>query len=907
MNGFLTFLFLGLGVGAIYALLAQGIVLIHRGSQVVNFSQGAVALVGASVFAGLRSSLPSWLAAAIGIVICAALGLVLHLIMQRLAGASELARVVATLGVMSVLEGGVSLVYGSQLRFASPILPSGAWHFAGAQLPWDRAGLVLIAAVITVVLWLVYSRTQFGLRTLAVSENRRSLGALGWNTGAISAANWVIGSVLAAGAGILVAPVTGVEPSAMMLLVIPALAAGAIGSFNSFPLALTGGLAIGALQSEATRISQVSGLDDAIPFLVVLIVVLIKKDVLGSRLSGSLRLPRLGDGRLRPFSLIICTTLAIGSLWFFSASWDSSVSLTMASAVIAISLVVLTGYTRQLSLGQYAMAGLGAWIATRLAALYGWPFLLVLIIGIVAVVPAGMLFALPALRARGVILAVVTLGLGIALQSLIFNNPSLTGGPITGTVVKAPDLFGLNISPITHPQRYAVVTIVAFIAVGLIVRNIRRSGSGRRLLAVRTNERAAAALGISVTGAKVYAFAVATAIAAIGGIILAFSNTQITFDSFTPLQSILLVLSIFIGGIGFVVSAIVAGTFVVGSVVYELLGNFFNVGGWVTFIGGILAIVTILQAPDGVIGQYARMRARLTQAVHARLGRPARPPGPLAHCQISAGTLRPPPTTLSASGLSVRFGGVTALAGVDIAVSSGEVVGLIGPNGAGKSTLVDAVVGLNRRYQGTVAVNGRRLDRQPSYKRSRAGIARSFQSLELFDDLTVLENILAACDERRVRSYLTDLVLPRRPHLTASAMAAIEVFELTDMLGKRPEELSYGTRRLVAVARALASAPRILLLDEPAAGLDETQSRHLGKLIRRMADEWSIGVLLIEHDVALVMSVCDRISVLNFGRCIATGTPDQIRNDPSVIEAYIGTGTAEDAPSPYKPPEGIPS
>jgi ABC-type branched-subunit amino acid transport system ATPase component/branched-subunit amino acid ABC-type transport system permease component len=891
MNEPLTYLFLGAGLGAVYALCGLGMALIYRASRIVNFAQGAMALVGASVYNNLNQSWPKLPSVLLAVAVCAVLGLVMHLLIQRLGGSSDLARVVVTLGMMTVLEGGVALRYGSALQTVSSVLPTTTWQLAGVDVPWDRTILVAAAGGLTLVLWLVYTRTHFGLRTSAVSENRRAVAALGWNTGAVAGVNWALGSALGGLGGILIAPIVGLEPTTMTLLVIPALVVGAMGSFTSFPLVLAGGLFIGILQSEATGYIQTSWVSDAIPLVLVLIVVLIKKDVLGSRISGARKLPRLGSGRVRPISLIVGAGLGIGSLWLFTSNWDASVTLTMASALIALSLVVLTGYTRQISLGQYAVAGLGAWIATRLAAMYGWPFPLVFLIGVVGAIAIGMVVALPALRARGVVLAVVTLAFAVSVQSLVFDNPSVNGGPITGTVVSPASLFGLSISPISHPQRYAAVTIIAFILVALVVRNVRRSRSGRSLLAVRTNERAAAALGINVTSAKVYAFALASAIAAVGGILLAFRNTQITFDDYEPLNSIVLLLATFVGGIGYIVGSIVGATFVVGSVAYVILQHFFNVNAWVQLVGGILAIGAVIKEPDGVVGQFARLRAALTE----RLGR-ARAISPLDGCRVSAQDADHQDVTLEIDSLSVRFGGVAALTDVSLTIQSGEVVGLIGPNGAGKSTLVDAVVGFNRKYKGRVIANGQRIDGMRAFRRSRLGIKRSFQTLELFEELTVLENILAACDRRTVLGYFTDLVRPARPELTAAAQIAIDEFGLRDLLGLRPEELSYGTRRLVAVARALAGGPRILLLDEPAAGLDETQSRHLGHLINRMAREWNIGVLLIEHDVALVMSVCSRVAVLNFGQKIAEGSSAEIREDAAVVEAYIGTSSADSVP-----------
>ncbi len=221
-------------------------------------------------------------------------------------------------------------------------------------------------------------------------------------------------------------------------------------------------------------------------------------------------------------------------------------------------------------------------------------------------------------------------------------------------------------------------------------------------------------------------------------------------------------------------------------------------------------------------------------------------------------------------------------------VGPGEVLGLIGPNGAGKTTLIDAATGFVKPQHGHVLLDGTMITMLNARQRARAGMTRSFQSLELFEDMTVRDNLRTASDRRDPVAYVTDLVHPGDPPLSAAAVAAVHEFSLEDDLDRRPGELSYGRRRLVGIARAVATRPSVLFLDEPAAGLDDNETTDLGDLIQRLARDWGIAVLLVEHDVSLVLRVCDRIMALDFGRTIAIGTPSEIRTDPAVVAAYLG-------------------
>jgi ABC-type branched-subunit amino acid transport system ATPase component/branched-subunit amino acid ABC-type transport system permease component len=899
VKSFVQFLIIGLGAGATYALFAQGAVLIYRGSGLVNFAQGAVGTFAAYIaFVDLKDK-HSWATLPACVVAVIAGGVVSLLfqaiVLRALRNAAAIVRVIATIGLLGLLQALVLKRYGAANQPVDPILPHDVFRWGGVVVQEERIYLVAITLLLTFGLWAWTKYSRVGLAISASAQNERAVQTLGWSPDRLSALTWTVGGMLGGLAAVLAAPLTGLSAATFTIVVtVAGLGAALLGGFESFPLTLLGGLIIGVGEAMATLYGGdvqrwlhqdlITGLNRTPAFIVILAVVVLRGRGLPLRSHVAVRLPRLGTGEISMRAVLLGSAVTLAVLYgLMNDNWAQATYITLAAGIMVLSIVVLTGYAGQISLAQWALAGAGALIAGRFVRA-GVGVEISILLGILLTIPVGLVFALPALRTRGVNLAVVTLALGFMMSEVVFGNPNYLGNKLDGgTRIGLVKLFGMRVDAFNHPQAWATVSLGCFVLLSLLVANLRRSRTGRRLIAVRTNERAAASLGISVFGVKLYAFAVSAGLAAVAGILVGFRGRVITYTDFNVFASINSLGYAVIGGLGYVVGAIFAAPNAIGGIGTRVVEDWLDLQNqWDLIIGSVIVFVILIVHQNGIADVVTHDR-RVWERLHLVRRHPPR--APLA----AAGVEPVPPATLTIEHLTVRFGAVLAVDDVSMEVRPGEVVGLIGPNGAGKTTLIDAVTGFCAATAGSISLDDRRIDGINATQRARLGLRRSFQSLELFEDISVEENIRAGSDLRASRrSWVTDLFWPGTHELPSTAVAAVREFELEAHLDQTPEELPYGRRRLVGIARTVASGPSVVMLDEPAAGLDEQESAELARLIRRLADERNMAVLLVEHDVSLVMSTCDRVVVIDFGSVIARGTPAEIRGNDAVRDAYLG-------------------
>jgi branched-chain amino acid transport system permease protein len=935
MSEYVQYVLSGLSLGCIYALVALGIVLIVNVTGVYNFALGNYVMFGGLIMYGTAGAGGWNVPLAILVTIAAVAGIAL--LQERLTIApvrgklSPLGLLITTLGVGSVLQGAALAIWGEYTKSVPPFT-SGAFVFLGAHLSyqtlyvWGGTVICLIAIVS------LFRFTDLGRAMRASAINPVAARLHGIRIGSTSMTAFVLAGALAGVIAAVTVPLTSASWNAGLEVTLVAFIAAALAGFTSPGRAVAFGLALGVLESLAAgkisseyRLAIVYG---------TLIVFLLGRDLLGrdgvvqrlsklsrvkgetdeevvalqqrirertaafvERLEGAKPRPRGVFDGVGPRSLLPIALLAAA---FFVPSMSSDLGFQSAATYIVLGAVgatglgLILGLAGQLSLGHAVFFIIGGYGVAILTVKSGWGLLPAGIVAVAASILVAYLIGRLTVRLSGFNLALATLA--IQLIALVVAAQQYPQG-ITGLPIMY--LFGTEF---ISAKQFFYLGMGLLCVCLLIARNIWVSQTGLALRAVGRDEEAAESLGLDVSKMKVRILVLGAAMASLAGVLWAIYGNFATQTSWDVTFTITLLTYVIVGGVASPFGA-AAGAAVVGGMQYAVQESFSSSAGastqqYTIILSGLFLIFFVLVFRDGLtaIPEYVR------KALAAGRGRQPEPkPEGSAPSPAATRPVAPDGNGAGHAGLSLveveeltkRFGRLPAVSDVDFSLESGEITALIGPNGAGKSTVINMLSGAIVPSEGKIAVMGRQVVGLRPTDIGQSGVARTFQTPRLFEGLTALENVVLARQRFR-RSGLLGAVFRGPRSRREEAAAEMEARAWLDFVGLAEDadtiamDLPVGKQRLAELARALATDPCVLLLDEPAAGLDGTETKSLAAVVSTIRD-LEVAVLLVEHDMSMVMSIADKVFVLEEGAKISEGTPATVGADPTVIEAYLGT------------------
>jgi len=571
-----------------------------------------------------------------------------------------------------------------------------------------------------------------------------------------------------------------------------------------------------------------------------------------------------------PYFLCAAILVALAAMTQFDGYILNILMQATTFSIAVFGLSVVLGLCGQINLAQAAFFGFGAYAVGLGTADLQWSFWLCLPAGVGVAFVAGAFLGMSTLRLGGHYLAMVTISFQQIVTLVMINAIWLSHGPDGVSHIGRPELFKSS-------QSYLAFCVAMLAIVGYVVWHLPDTKLGRAMRAVRNNELAAGVNGIDVFRTKVYAFAICAALGGLAGGLFAGGFAYVSPDQFSFAESIVFLTMSLLGGVASPIGSVIGTGLLI--LIPEWLRFLKSVPGLYLAIYGLFVILIVRFMPDGIWGFVAaafdrwRAQTKARPAVKALELKPASVGGDIV---------------LEVSGLSKYFGGLKAVDGVDIAVKRGSVHALIGPNGSGKTTTLNVLSGLYVATAGKIVLDGTDITRMPPHQRTAAGLGRTFQNIRLFRSMTALENVEIGAERTGNTMIGKGDIKGSSAALTERAMEALTFVGLGNRANELISSFSYGHQRLIEIARALAANPTLLLLDEPAAGLNSTEKLELHELLKRIAAQ-GLTILIIDHDMTLVSEAAQHITVLNFGRRIADGESMAVLRHPDVISAYLGS------------------
>ena len=930
----------GLFTGFLYGLLSIGLVLVYRASRFINFAHVAIGIFAASIFGAIvaKQGLPYWLMFPVGILAGALIAAGVEWgFVRRISDAPRVLGTVVTLGLAQFL-----IIFGLVINqsnasgrlFPKPALPEflTGLKLGATTIQPSFVAIVLLAPFVLLALTLFLRRSRYGLAIRAAADNPDAASLAGVSASRMVTLSWGIAGAIAAFSVILVYPTINLPDKDFLgpsLLVLP-LAGAVLGRFQSLPIAFFSSVGIGVAAQVLASNQNLPGLPQ-LALVVVVFAGLLLQPKLSSRRDedrgewNKLYPPQLPTQIRRLFTVRLITPLiSVIALAFavyigMTVTNKTATILTFAVGftIVGLSVGVLTGVAGQLSLGQFAFAAIAGTVAVKVSAATG-QFFLGLLAGVVVGAIVSALVGIPALRLRGLALAVSTLAFSFATSSWLLRQEILIGPTASGIRVNPLQISGLNIN-FGLPKNYYLFSLVFLVIAFLIAANIRRTGLGRVLRALRDNEDAARAFTIAAPYRKLQTFAIAGAIAGLGGVIIANSVTTLTPDYFKGGFSVDVVSQSVLGGLGVLPGPAIGA-------LYSRIPQLVTLNDFIPPLLILLSVIIIVLIPRGLGGVLVRVRNSAAFGLARLQG-----VDPQAAIRFDEGEIdgedrriavidvtplkqnsgRDPfvgidpqalPPILQVTGAARSFGGIKAVAGVDLAVQPGEILGIIGPNGAGKTTLFEIIAGFTAPDSGSIVFNGRDITKLSPEARAKLGLVRSFQAARLYPTMSVLETVMVAMERTAptgVTSSLLGLPMADRAK-KARAMQYLEVMGLDYLQAKPVGELSTGTRRMVEITCMLALDPQVLLLDEPAGGIAQSEGESLVQLLTGVNRDLGTTLVVVEHDLPLLFRLAQRVVAMELGAVIAEGSPDAVRNHPDVVRSYLGADmTAVERSGPF--------